>query len=66
MVTKSQKQIVVDSSKKGMKHTQDSILSAFRSLFGRIHNVIICFQDLLSFIQYHSGLQSRELGQAPM
>ena len=32
-----------------MKHTQDSILSVFRSFFEAIKDVIICFLDLLTF-----------------
>ena len=46
---------VFDSSKKRMKHTQDSILSVFRSFFGRIRDFIICFRDLLTF-RYHNGI----------
>ena len=40
---------VVDSPKKQTKRTQDSILSAFRSFFGRIHDALICFRDLVTF-----------------
>ena len=33
-------------------YTQDSILSEFRSFFGRIRDFIICFRDLLTFNIY--------------
>ena len=31
------------------KNERNVSLSAFRSFFGRIYNVIICFRDLLTF-----------------
>ena len=40
---------VFESFKKRTKHTQDSILSVFCLLFGRIRDFIICFWDLLTF-----------------
>ena len=50
-VSKSRKQIMKSRilQKKRTKHTQDSILSEFRSFFGRIKDIIICFWDLLTF-----------------
>ena len=38
-----------NSTKNRTKLTQDSILSVFRSFFGRIRDTIICFRDLLTF-----------------
>ena len=38
-----------DSSKKQTKLTQDTILSVFRSFFGKIKDTITCFRDLLTF-----------------
>ena len=35
--------------KKRTKLTQDTILSVFRSFFGRIKGIIICFRDLVTF-----------------
>ena len=49
---------VFDSSKKRTKHTQDTILSVFRSFFGRVRDFMVCFPDLLTFRteRYFSGL----------
>ena len=40
---------LLKSPKKRTKCTQDTILSAFRSFFGRIEETINCFWDLLTF-----------------
>ena len=49
-VTKSRKQIKVSLfHPKNEWNSQDSILSAFCSFFGRLHSVIISFWDLLTF-----------------
>ena len=55
-VSKSRKQIMMSLiPKKRTKHTQDTILSVFRSFFGRIRDFIICFRDLLTFNIKQSG-----------
>ena len=46
MVSRSRNKIV---EPKRTQDTQDSILSAFCSFFGRIHDALICFRDLVSF-----------------
>ena len=43
---------LLKSPKKLTKRTQDSILSAFLSFFGRIEETIICFRDILTFTMY--------------
>ena len=50
-VSKSQKQIMTlwILPKKRMKRTQDTILSVFRSFFGRINDALIYFRDLVTF-----------------
>jgi hypothetical protein len=45
-VSKSRKQIMKSFI---TKHTQDSILSEFRSFFGRIRDTKFCIRDLLTF-----------------
>ena len=54
-VSKSRKQIMMSLilPKKRTKHTQDSILSEFRSFFGRIRDFIICFWYLLTFSMWY-------------
>ena len=40
---------IVDSSKKQMKRTQDTILSVLGLFFGRIDTALIRFRDLATF-----------------
>ena len=50
-ISKSRKQIMMSLIlwKKQTKLTQDTILSVFRSFFGRINDALIYFRDLVTF-----------------